>query len=83
MLTKIVESFLNIFESSDMGELSWYLGVDIEVGSGTLKMSQRVYIEELAQEYEVPKNRAVYTPMTSNFFDELEENKKMPIIAND
>ena len=53
MLSDTVSKFLNIFEGSDMGSVSWYLGVGISLQDDKLILSQTSYIEELAHEHDV------------------------------
>lgn len=75
-----VNTFLNHFEGTDEGQLSWYLGVSIEVTPAYARMSQNTYVEAVVKEYNLENSRCPETPMMGNFFDEMEEHKNDPII---
>lgn len=70
-LNPIVTAFLNIIEGTDMGGVSWYLGV-IDCTKSSVSLSQTACIDELVAEYDLQTKRPLNTPMTANSYDELE-----------
>ena len=82
-LENAVKELLNHFEGHSEESLSWYLGVKIEFNAESCKVSQPAYISRILQEYKLQDVKIYETPMSSNFYAELERNKKEPVLNSE
>ncbi len=76
------EEFLEIFEGTDLGDVSWYLGVHIKLEKGKCVFSQTAFIDEVLKEHQMEDANVSHTPMASNFYDELNANTTQKVINN-
>lgn len=83
LLNAVVKSFLSKFEGTDLGKVIWYLGVAIKFTHDRCVLSQTAYIENLAVEHGLENCNSVHTPMTANFFDEVDANRLQDTIPNE
>jgi hypothetical protein len=64
----LIEKFEKVvgtrFEVTDTGETKWILGIQVQRDwqNGTVKLSQRAYVEQLLKRFDVDECRAVATP---------------------
>jgi hypothetical protein len=49
---------------TDMGQLSWYLGIQVHQNDGAISLSQRNYIEATLERFEMQHCKPTVTPMT-------------------
>ena len=54
------------FEMTDLGELRYILGIEVEQQNGIIKIHQRNYISELIKKFKLDDARTYNTPMEAN-----------------
>jgi len=68
MLMQVKSSLKSHFKVTDLGPISNVLGIDVERNevTGSIKLSQKKYIEELLSRFNMQDSKAVTTPIESN-----------------
>jgi transposase InsO family protein len=64
----------NKFEIDDLGELKYYLGINIERHADHITVNQRSYITKLIEKYQLEDSRLVHSPLPTNFIFDPHEN---------
>lgn len=62
------------FEIDDLGELKYYLGINIEKSIDSIRLNQHSYISKLVEKYQLGESRNVSTPLPTNFNFDPNEN---------
>ncbi|KMQ86904.1 retrovirus-related pol polyprotein from transposon tnt 1-94 [Lasius niger] len=63
-IDKIVQMIQNKYEARDLGEITHFLGVNIERSpEGGIRMNQEAYIQELLERYGLQECRPAYIPL--------------------
>ena len=76
------------FKMSDLGQLSWFLGIQFECESNTIKMNQSRYIEKILSKFSMVDCKPRSTPCemdimkTSDVVDLIESKPYREIIGN-
>ncbi|KAL5557093.1 hypothetical protein UlMin_039329 [Ulmus minor] len=65
-IEKLVVVLNNSFSLKDLGQLSYFLGIEVKVVNGGLQLSQRRYIEDLLQKTKMDNARPLPIPMISS-----------------
>jgi hypothetical protein len=73
-IERIKQLIRNKFEIDDLGELKYYLGINIERSSNSIRVNQRSYISKLIEKYQLDDSRSVNTPLPTNFNFDPHEN---------
>lgn len=81
-LDQELHTFLNLFEGSDLGEVKWYLGIQVETENGYKKLTQKSYILQLLQSYQLQNVCTYDTPMTTNILNDIKVHEKDEVIDN-
>ena len=66
LVEKVLASLANRFSLKDMGELSYFLGIEVVRSSTGLHLSQRKYIYDLLQKMQMQDAKPALTPMATN-----------------
>lgn len=53
----------NKYEARDLGEITHFLGINIERGPESIRMNQKTYIQELLGRYGLHECRPAYIPL--------------------
>ena len=67
---------------TDLGEVKYYLGIEIRKFEGNFYLCQKKQIEELVKDFNLEDAKPTYTPMETNYYnlegedDKLETNEK-------
>ncbi|KAL5564064.1 hypothetical protein UlMin_033811 [Ulmus minor] len=65
-IEKLVAVLNSSFSLKDLGQLSYFLGIEVKAVNGGLQLSQRRYIEDLLQKTKMDNARPLPTPMISS-----------------
>ena len=67
-IQSVQKSLTDKFEMKDLGEVKEYLGINIEYDyfKNEMRLSQRKYIESLANKYKLQNSKLYCTPMETN-----------------
>lgn len=66
MVEKVLTSLANRFSLKDMGELSYFLGIEVVRSSNGLHLSQRKYIYDLLHKFQMQDAKPASTPIATN-----------------
>ncbi|XP_019058522.1 PREDICTED: uncharacterized protein LOC109116843 [Tarenaya hassleriana] len=66
MVKEFKEQMMSIFEMTDLGELHYFLGLEVEQENGKIFISQRKYANDLVAKFGLKGCNAVQTPMNTN-----------------
>ena len=65
------------FKMTDLGQLSWYLGIQLECKNNTIKMNQSRYIEKILSKFDMADCKPHSTPCE---MDIMKTNDKVNLI---
>jgi hypothetical protein len=71
-LVKIKEILMSTFQTRDMGELSYFLGISITRTNGNLYLDQSVYIDKVLKKFNMEKCKPINTPIEISPSENLE-----------
>lgn len=80
-MINIKQDLASHFKMKDMGELHYFLGVNIKMMDGTLTLSQEQHIKKLLDKYKMSDCKPVSTPMDPNVKLEKDDGYSKPIDA--
>ena len=63
---KLVDVLNSSFSLKDLGQLSYFLGIEVKAVNGGLQLSQKRYIEDLLRKTKMDNARPLPTPMISS-----------------
>ncbi|KAK3001249.1 hypothetical protein RJ639_020376 [Escallonia herrerae] len=75
---KIINALANRFSFKDLGQLNYFLGVEVLPFSGGLLLSQQKYVDDILHEANMQDSKGVPTPMSSTTI--LNVKKGNPIV---
>lgn len=70
------------YSITDLGEVKYYLGIEIRKNEGNFYLCQKKQIDELVKDFNLEDAKPTYTPMETNYYnlegeeDKLESNEK-------
>ena len=66
LISKFRDSMMNMFDMTDLGELKYFLGVEIVQNETRIFMSQKKYIEDTLKKFNMSGCKMASTPMNLN-----------------
>ncbi|XP_019098403.1 PREDICTED: uncharacterized protein LOC109131685 [Camelina sativa] len=76
LIKRFKEEMSSIFEMSDLGRLSYYLGIKIEQHQGGITLNQRSYALKILEEAGLQNCNSVHTPMETELTLSRAENER-------
>lgn len=63
LIQQFKDDMLQVFEMTDLGEMSYFLGMEVEQKNGEIFISQRKYAKEILKKFNMESCKSMSTPM--------------------
>jgi hypothetical protein len=73
-IKRIKEEIGNIYVIKELGRAEYFLGINLEYNSGSIKLSQSAYIMKILERFRMELCNPVVSPMIPNSFSLLSED---------
>ncbi|XP_019059480.1 PREDICTED: uncharacterized protein LOC109117159 [Tarenaya hassleriana] len=75
-IEKVKKELMSLFEMSDLGQVSFFLGIEINQSKGEIILCQRKYLSEILKKFKFDGCKSVRTPMNMKEKLVIEETKE-------
>ena len=77
IISKLLSELNKHFETKDLGNASYYLGIQIEQEDGSFNLHQSTEIKQMLEEFGMQDSKPACTPMEAGYL-KISEEKKLP-----
>lgn len=77
MITKFREAMIRQFEMTDMGLMSYFLGIEVVQQNDEIFISQKKYASDILKKFKMEQSKPVYTPVEEKLKLTRENDGKM------